>query len=81
MFFFEKKNQKTSPGRFAHIAPRRLSKLQGEKFFGSFFQKRTAFLLLVGSALLCLTSRREDHSRSERRRDARPGARRAGVGE
>jgi hypothetical protein len=45
MFFFEKKNQKTfalapSPA----IRHRRPSPyLNGQKFFGSFFQKRTAF--------------------------------------
>jgi hypothetical protein len=49
MFFFEKKNQKTFSGCFARswtveqpatgVAQRR------EKFFGSFFQKRTSFLL------------------------------------
>jgi hypothetical protein len=44
-FFFEKKNQKT----FIRWSPvgRRWHKLNGQKFFGSFFQKRTAFLSLV----------------------------------
>jgi hypothetical protein len=39
-FFFEKKNQKT----FARLSrSSRQRKLEWEKFFGSFFQKRTAF--------------------------------------
>jgi hypothetical protein len=38
-FFFEKKNQKT----FATCGTRRgTAYFNGEKFFGSFFQKRTA---------------------------------------
>jgi hypothetical protein len=60
MFFFEKKNQKTSPGRFARswaieailLAPQAFrdwdacGSLQRIKFFGSFFQKRTASFFL-----------------------------------
>jgi hypothetical protein len=45
MFFFEKKNQKTFPGRFARFTGGDRSS-NGEKFFGSFFQKRTAFFPL-----------------------------------
>jgi hypothetical protein len=51
MFFFEKKNQKTFPGCFARGGAGELAKVAGslqaaqrlQKFFGSFFQKRTAF--------------------------------------
>ncbi len=56
MFFFEKKNQKTFPGCFARswtIEPNVLELVKAagslraaqrfQKFFGSFFQKRTAF--------------------------------------
>jgi hypothetical protein len=41
-FFFEKKKQKTF-GLLSRTAPAACAKWQ--KFFGSFFQKRTAFLL------------------------------------
>jgi hypothetical protein len=42
VFFFEKKNQKTfSPGS----VPVAGFEAEGEKFFASFFQKRSAFLL------------------------------------
>jgi hypothetical protein len=46
MFFFEKKNQKTfaSYGRSRTQAPEPDSARQLQKFFGSFFQKRTSFL-------------------------------------
>jgi hypothetical protein len=46
-FFFEKKKQKTSGpagcGSVVASAPRE------QKFFGSFFQKRTAFFFLPGT--------------------------------
>jgi hypothetical protein len=57
MFFFEKKNQKTISGCFARswTVEQKTSALRAvpatgvaqrrEKFFGSFFQKRTSFLL------------------------------------
>jgi hypothetical protein len=40
-FFFEKKKQKTS----VHWYPDKPTGLQGEKFFASFLQKRSASLL------------------------------------
>jgi hypothetical protein len=45
-FFFEKKNQKTfAPfGRSLTAAPPSDSAPKEQKFFGSFFQKRTSFL-------------------------------------
>jgi hypothetical protein len=45
MSFFEKKNQKTFP-RWSLVSARYHLGAQSarEKFFGSFFQKRTAFL-------------------------------------
>ena len=47
MFFFEKKNQKTfsTDARSLTQAPESESGLQEQKFFGSFFQKRTSFRL------------------------------------
>jgi uncharacterized protein YciI len=49
MFFFEKKNQKTfaTCGRSRTQAPAPDSAAQEQKFFGSFFQKRTPFFLFL----------------------------------
>jgi hypothetical protein len=46
MFFFEKKNQKTlAPGfRAGWAVMRPVATASEQKFFGSFFQKRTCFL-------------------------------------
>jgi hypothetical protein len=46
MFFFEKKNQKTFATLVGSLAQARGfdSNRQLQKFFGSFFQKRTSFL-------------------------------------
>jgi hypothetical protein len=43
MFFFEKKNQKTFIGAVADLTDTRAT--VDQEFFGSFFQKRTFFLL------------------------------------
>jgi hypothetical protein len=58
VFFFEKKNQKNFYSecklkRFyrAHSALRSFTLLYGKKFFGSFFQKRTASLRLADQRL------------------------------
>jgi hypothetical protein len=44
MFFFEKKNQKTRApsGRSLSLQPEPDSAAKSQKFFGSFFQKRTS---------------------------------------
>jgi hypothetical protein len=46
MFFFEKKNQKTFATLVRSLAPPPApdSGRKWQKFFGSFFQKRTSFL-------------------------------------
>jgi hypothetical protein len=50
LFFFEKKNQKTFAtfGRSRTQAPEPDSVRQLQKFFGSFFQKRTSSFLSYG---------------------------------
>jgi hypothetical protein len=47
-FFFEKKNQKTFANGGQHPVRKGQSRAAGEsqKFFGSFFQKRTAFFIV-----------------------------------
>jgi hypothetical protein len=62
MFFFEKKNQKTFAtfGRSRTQAPESDSERQEQKFFGSFFQKRTTSfpsLLSVVCQQLSMTER------------------------
>ena len=51
MFFFEKKNQKTFAtfGRSRTLVAVSDSERQLQKFFGSFFQKRTSSLYLYGN--------------------------------
>jgi N-acetylated-alpha-linked acidic dipeptidase len=65
MFFFEKKNQKTfGPlSRRRRISPRQ----RAQKFFGSFLQKRTFFLLFIFSPAIAATP---DQAALEARFDA-----------
>jgi hypothetical protein len=54
MFFFEKKNQKTFAPASTRPASNRATYAREQKFFASFFQKRSAYVFSAGAALTAL---------------------------